>query len=52
LDGFTLSTGSALLTRAVVTARTTEVSLLRSSDGGGDLDTGKVLEVQRLEEFL
>jgi hypothetical protein len=40
------------LTRAVVTARTTEVSLLVGSDGSGDLDTGKVLKVEGLEEFL
>jgi hypothetical protein len=52
LNSFTLRTGRTGLTRAVVTARTTEVSLSVGSDGSGNLDTSKVLEVKRLEEFL
>jgi hypothetical protein len=52
LNSFTFRTGRTSLTGAVVTARTTEVSLGVGSDGSGNLDTSKVLEVERLEEFL
>jgi hypothetical protein len=52
LNSLRFSAGSTLLTRTVVTARTTEVSLSVGSDGSGNLDTSEVLEVEGLEEFL
>lgn len=47
-----LGTGSTRSARALVTTRTSEVRLSVGSDGSGDLDTSKVFEVKRLQEFL